>query len=166
MTMKHMTRFILVCSTALAVILSTGNVAFAQQPQDEIRRILTDEYKQAEQAGDVDAKMRLYMADAVLLPPDGDAAVGYQAVRAWHHAAYARASSQLSTAVDEVQMFGNWAFARGSWSGTITPKAGGDPKQESGKFMVLFRRQPDGGSWRIAREIWNAQDQPASANLK
>jgi uncharacterized protein (TIGR02246 family) len=159
-----MTRFILVCGATLAVILSTGTTAFAQQ--DEIRRILTEEYKQADQAGNVDAKMRLYMADAVLLPAEGEAVVGYQAVRTWHHAAYARASSQLSTTVDEVQMFGNWAFARGSWSGTITPKAGGEPKQETGKFMVLLRRLPDGGSWRIAREIWNAQEQTAAADLK
>ena len=162
--MKQMTRLILVCSATLAMFLSTGSAAFAQQ--DEIRRILTEDYKQADQAGDVDAKMRLYGADAVLLPAEGEPVVGFQAVRTWHVAEYARAASQLSTTVDEVQMFGNWAFARGSWSGTMTPKAGGDAKQETGKFLVLFRRLPDGGSWRIAREIWNGQEQPATGDLK
>lgn len=161
--MKHMTRFILV--TSLALLVSTASSAFAQQ--DDIRRLLVDEYSQAETTGNVDAKMRLYMADAVLLPAEGEAAVGYQAVREWHHAAYARSStSQLSMTVDEVQTFANWAFARGSWSGTITSKTGGGPKEEAGKFLVVLRRQPDGGSWRIVREIRNANPLATATDLK
>jgi uncharacterized protein (TIGR02246 family) len=157
-----MTRINRVLTTAIAVLLLTGTAAFAQQ--DAVRRVLTDEYVKAESAGSVDAKMRLYMADAVLLPVDGQAVVGYQAIRNWHQGAYERAAVQLTPTVDEVQMLGDWAFARGSWTGTTTPKAGGEPRRESGKFVILMRRLPDGGSWRIAREMWNAQ--PASADLR
>jgi uncharacterized protein (TIGR02246 family) len=161
--MRYITRLAFVFLAALSLNLVTPRAAFAQQ--DEIRRLLTEQYGKAEQAGNVDAKMRLYMADAVLMPPDGTSAiVGYQAVRTWHQTAYARMSSQLSTIVDEVQMLGDWAFVRGSWSGTITPKTGGDARQEAGKFVIMLRRQPDGGSWRIAREMWNAQ--PASGDSK
>jgi uncharacterized protein (TIGR02246 family) len=160
--MKHMTRFIVV--TSLALLVATAGTAFAQQ--DDIRRLLVDEYTQAETSGNVEAKMRLYMADAVLLPPDGDAVVGYQAVREWHQAVYARSSmKQLSTTVDEVQTFSNWAFARGSWSGTIA-STGGQSKEEAGKFLVLLRRQPDGGSWRIVREIRNANPNATTGDLK
>jgi uncharacterized protein (TIGR02246 family) len=160
--MKHMTRFIVV--TSLALLVATAGTAFAQQ--DDIRRLLVDEYTQAETSGNVEAKMRLYMADAVLLPADGDAVVGYQAVREWHQAAYARSSmKQLSTTVDEVQTFSNWAFARGSWSGTIA-STGGQSKEEAGKFLVVLRRQPDGGSWRIVREIRNANPNATTADLK
>jgi uncharacterized protein (TIGR02246 family) len=161
--MAHMTRFVVV--TSLAVLVATAGNAFAQQ--DDIRRLLVDDYTQAETAGNVDAKMRLYMADAVLLPADGDAVVGYQAVREWHEAAYARtAMTQLATTVDEVQMFSNWAFARGSWSGTIASKTGAQSKEEAGKFIVLLRRQPDGGSWRIVREIRNGKAHASTADLK
>ena len=161
--MKHMTRLVVI--TSLALLLASAGSAFAQQ--DDIRRILVDEYTQAETSGNVDAKMRLYMADVVLLPVGGDAVVGYQAVREWHESLYARAStSQLSTSVDEVQTFGNWAFARGSWSGTIAAKTGGGAREEAGKFLVLLRRQPDGGSWRIVREIRNANPNGTAADLK
>ena len=154
--MRNITQFAFVFLAALALNLFTGTAAFAQQ--DEIRRLLTEQYDKADESGNVDAKMRLYMADAVLMPPDGTAVVGYQAVRNWHQAAYAgRTSSQLSPTVDEVTMLGDWAFVRGSWTGTITPKAGSGPKQEAGKFVILLRRLPDGGSWRIAREMWNAR---------
>ena len=157
-----MTRFIFV--TSLALLLSTASSAVAQQ--DDIRRLLVDEYTQAETSGNVDAKMRLYMADAVLLPAEGDAVVGYQAVREWHQSMYARSStSQLSWSVDEVQTFANWAFARGSWSGTVASKTGGVAKDEGGKFLVVLRRQPDGGSWRIVREIRNGSAS-AAADLK
>jgi uncharacterized protein (TIGR02246 family) len=160
--MTHMTRFIFV--TSLALLLSSASSAVAQQ--DDIRRLLVDEYTQAETSGNVDAKMRLYMADAVLLPAEGDAVVGYQAVREWHQSMYARSStSQLSWSVDEVQTFANWAFARGSWSGTVAPKTGGVAKDEGGKFLVVLRRQPDGGSWRIVREIRNGSAS-AAADLK
>jgi uncharacterized protein (TIGR02246 family) len=161
--MKHMTRSIVL--TSLALLVATAGSAFAQQ--DDIRRLLVDEYTQAETSGNVDAKMRLYLADAVLLPADSDAVVGYQAVREWHQAVYARRSiSQLSTTVDEVQTFSNWAFARGSWTGTIASKTGGEPTQEAGKFLVVLRRQPDGGSWRIVREIRNANPHATTADLK
>jgi uncharacterized protein (TIGR02246 family) len=160
--MRNITRLAFVFLAALSLNLLIGTAAFAQQ--DEIRRLLTEQYEKADASGNVDLKMRLYMADAVLMPPDGTAVVGYQAVRNWHQAAYARTSSQLSPTVDEVTMLGDWAFARGSWTGTITPKAGGEAKHETGKFVILLRRLPDGGSWRIAREMWNAQ--PSGADSK
>jgi uncharacterized protein (TIGR02246 family) len=162
-----MNRLFLVFGLAVSVVLLTGSTALAQQQsQDEIRRLLVEQYEKADEAGNVDAKMRLYMPDAVLMPPDGTAIVGYQAVRTWHQETYARTSSQLSSKVDEVQMLGDWAFARGSWSGAITPKAGGAAKQEAGRFVILLRRLPDGGSWRIAREMWNAQPASSTGDLK
>ena len=138
-----------------AALLLTAGAASAQQ--DDVRRVLVDEYARADKAGSVDAKMRLYMADAVLLPPDGQAVVGYQAIRTWHQGAYERSSTQLTPTIDEVQMLGDWAFARGSWTGIVTPKSGGEARRENGRFVVLLRRLPDGGSWRIAREMWNVQ---------
>ena len=160
--MRNITRLAFVFLAALSLNLLAATAAFAQQ--DEIRRLLTEQYEKADASGNVDLKMRLYMADAVLMPPDGTAIVGYQAVRNWHQATYARTASQLSPTVDEVTMLGDWAFARGSWTGTITPKAGGEAKHETGKFVILLRRLPDGGSWRIAREMWNAQ--PSAADSK
>ena len=159
--MRYITRLAFVFLAALTLNLVSANTAFAQH--DEIRRLLTEQYDKADESGNVDAKMRLYMPDAVLMPPDGTAIVGYQAVRNWHQQAYARTASQLSPTVDEVQMLGDWAFVRGSWTGTMTPKAGGEPRHEMGKFAILLRRLPDGGSWRIAREMWNAQPAPAES---
>ena len=56
--------------------------------------------------------------------------------------------------VDEVDVQGDLAFARGTWQVHQTPKAGGDEEVRSGKWMELFKRQAD-GSWKTWRWMWN-----------
>ena len=41
---------------------------------------------------------------------------------------------------------------------TLSPKAGGEPTKDSGKWLQIYRPQPN-GSWKIYLEIWNS-DQP------
>jgi uncharacterized protein (TIGR02246 family) len=146
-------------------LLLLAAVAMAQEgvpPQDAVRKVIA-EYDEADKAGDIGAKMRLYLSDAVLLPPEGPPVVGASAIRGWQEAQYQRASVQNTSTVDEVQVFGQWAFARGTWTGTVTPRTGGAPTRTSGKFLTVLRRLPDGGAWRIARDMWNAEPGAASA---
>lgn len=39
----------------------------------------------------------------------------------------------------------------------LTPKAGGKPMQDIGKFITIYERQPS-GAWRMARDIWNSDN--------
>ena len=41
---------------------------------------------------------------------------------------------------------------------TLTPKAGGEPTEDSGKWLGILKRQPN-GSWKVHRDIWNS-DKP------
>jgi ketosteroid isomerase-like protein len=43
---------------------------------------------------------------------------------------------------------------RARYEATITPRAGGAALQETGKHIVVYRRQAD-GSWKVLWEIWN-----------
>ena len=54
--------------------------------------------------------------------------------------------------VEEVRVFGDVAFIRGTWRNLSTPKAGGDAEEFSGKWLWICERQPD-GQWKIARHI-------------
>lgn len=54
-------------------------------------------------------------------------------------------------------MVGDWAFERGSYKITLTPKGGGEPIQDIGKYITIYERQP-GGTWGMARDIWNSND--------
>lgn len=46
--------------------------------------------------------------------------------------------------IEHTEFAKNWAFVRGSWSGTIVPAAGGTPSLTSAKWMVVAKRQADG----------------------
>jgi ketosteroid isomerase-like protein len=66
--------------------------------------------------------------------------------------------AEFSLAPDEVQPAGaDWVFERDSYTITLTPKAGGDPIRDVGKYITLYQRQADGG-WLMARDIWNSNN--------
>jgi uncharacterized protein (TIGR02246 family) len=130
------------------------HVAWTQE--DAIRRLVAEDYDNAMAAGDVSAKMRLYTADAVLMPPEGPAISGQEAIRHWHEVLFKKGTSPGASKVDEIQVFGEWGFARGTFSGTVTLRAGEPPNRVSEKWLVIVRRQGD-GSWKIARDIWTQE---------
>ena len=66
--------------------------------------------------------------------------------------------AKFSLAPEEVQIAGSdWAFERGTYEITLTPKAGGQPMQDAGKYITVYRRQPD-DIWAMARDIWNSSN--------
>jgi ketosteroid isomerase-like protein len=74
---------------------------------------------------------------------------------------YDIAAMQQSATVDEVVVYGDHAHALGTWALTPPATAGSDIKGASGKWLVIYKRQPD-GAWQTWRWIWN-QPTPAAA---
>ena len=68
--------------------------------------------------------------------------------------AFARAEN-LTQKVEEVEVAGDWAWARASYSLRLVPASGGEPLTETGKYLAVFKRQPD-GSWKTHRSCFNA----------
>ena len=138
---------------AFAVFVFIPTLSHAQADA-AIRRLPIEDWCSAEAARDMQAKMRLFTSDAVLMPPGEPNVIGQQAIRAWHEKVWMGTKYQCSGMLDEVQVFGDWALARGTFSGVET-QASGAQRRETGKFLNMIRRQAD-GSWKIARAIWNA----------
>ena len=139
----------------VAIVLLLSGPAFAQSADETaIRKLPIDDWCTAEAARDLDAKMSLFTADAVLMVPGGEKLVGQQAIRAWHETAWQGHTHECSGTIDEVQVQGDWAFVRGTFTGVKTPTSGGTPTQDSGQFINISQRQAD-DSWKLARVIWN-----------
>ena len=140
----------------LTIIGTLGIVSVSAQSADEtaIRKLPIEDWCSAEKSRDLDAKTRLFTEDAVLMVPGGQTIVGQQAIRAWHEAAWQKNAYECSGTVDEVQVHGDWGFARGTFSGVLTPTGDGTPTKNSGQFINIAQRQAD-GSWKLARIIWN-----------
>jgi uncharacterized protein (TIGR02246 family) len=109
--------------------------------------------------GDVNAWVAAFTDDGVQMPPNAPANLGSESIRAWSHAFLALFRAEFALVVDEVQVAGDWAFERGTYTITLTPKAGGEPMQDIGKYITIYERQP-GGACGMACDIWNSNNPP------
>ena len=132
---------------------------------------LRDKAVAAENAGDAAAVAALWTDNGVYMPAHAPAAEGKAAIQAAYQAQYDQFTVQLTVTSHEVEVAGPWAFNRGAYSSTMTPKAPPEapakgkakakkqaepqPIQDKGKWLVIMQRQQD-GSWKIARLIFNS----------
>jgi uncharacterized protein (TIGR02246 family) len=109
-------------------------------------------------AGDADAWGACFTPDAVQMPPNYPANVGADAIRGWSGGMLAAFRAEFSLSPEEVQPAGtDWAFERGTYAITLTPRAGGDAIRDAGKYITLYQQQAD-GAWLMARDIWNSNN--------
>ena len=105
---------------------------------------------------DPDAWVACFAPDAAQMPPNEPPNIGADNIRAWSRGMLAAFRAEFSLDIDEVELASNdWAFERGTYTIALTPKAGGSPIRDTGKYITLYRRQAD-DSWLIARDIWNS----------
>ena len=120
---------------------------------------LRDEFIALDNAGDAAGLASLYTNDAVLMPPNQAAVTGNQAIESWFQTTFDQFTTEFTVASEELEVVGDWAFDWGAYMTALTPRAGGEPTEDRGKYIVILRKQVD-GSWRIAHDIWNS-DNPA-----
>ena len=109
--------------------------------------------------GDVNAWVAAFTADGVQMPPNAPANFGRESIRTWSQGFLALFRAEFALSVDEVQVAGDWAFERGTYTIILTPKAGCEPMQEMGKYITIYEREL-GGAWGMARDIWNSNNPP------
>lgn len=104
--------------------------------------------------------MSVYADDVISLPPNQPALVGRAAVQAMWEETLTDFAIEVSVNVEEVEVAGGWAFERGTFNMKLSPRAGGEPIADTGKYLDVLRQQAD-GSWKYARVSWNSS-QPAT----
>jgi len=93
-----------------------------------------------------------FTEDAVFLPPNTTAKEGRAAIEAWGRAFPPFTDFRLDPV--EVTGVGDLAYVRGRYSISILVP-GGPPVADSGKYIEVWRRQPD-ATWKISRDIFNS----------
>lgn len=122
----------------------------------------TADTEAAENAGSVE-RMRAHLAeDVVMMAPDMPAVVGAAAVAEAMGGFFDSFAMEIDYESEEIGVVGDLGFDRGTFSQTLTPKAGGPAIAGTGKYLWIYRRSPD-GTWKQSRVIWNSSDpaQPA-----
>jgi uncharacterized protein (TIGR02246 family) len=116
-------------------------------------------YSSSLNSGDIDAWIALWTDDGIQMPPNSPPVVGKDQIRERNKGVLDQFSFDIGITNEEVGVAGDWAYARGTYTASLTPKNGGEAIFIDGKYMTIFGRQPD-GSWKIHRDIFNSNLPP------
>ena len=135
-------------AASIAAPLSSADEAAIRQSAQDFAR--------AAVANDADAMANLYTEDAVVMFPNEPAIVGKDAIRTRFAA---DTTLVLTLQVSGVEGRGDLAYSRGTYTQKIQPTGEGDPIDDTGKWVVVQRRQAD-GSWLVIADIFNSDLPP------
>ena len=106
-------------------------------------------------AGDLDRWISLWTDDGIQMPPDTPARVGKEEIRVGMKTAFDQFILNMVITNKELRQSGDLGFARGTYTESLVPKAGGDREEYDGKYLTILERQAD-GSWKVARDCFNS----------
>jgi ketosteroid isomerase-like protein len=135
----------------------------AEQPMTEaelVGQLLLD-WDNAVNSGDSAQTAALYADGGVMMPPDAPAMVGREAIQSHLDTMHAVGKLTVKDSLLGSHKSDDAIGAHGTWTIDIAP-AEGDPMQDSGRWIGMWKLQAD-GSWKIARNIWNSDRLPADA---
>ena len=152
----------------LTLLAGFGCQPASQQPDPEAKAAamaadraaidkLRSDYQSAFNSNDASAAAAHFTESAVSMPPNEEALSGRQAITDHMVAMFEGMSAELTISSEEVEVAGDWAFDRGSFTMKMTPKGDGEPVEDKGKYLVISQKETD-GSWKIAREVWNSDN--------
>lgn len=123
-------------------------------------KAMTSAWTQASNAGDATALAELYADNAVRIKENAPSDVGKDAILSGLRTYYDMYSAKEADVVEDAQVVGDFAFARGTYANKATPKVPGVAViDDKGKWVSIYRRQP-GGSWKMVADIWNTDLPP------
>ena len=127
----------------------------------EAIRSWCDQLMASVKAGDVEGTIALQAENVVYMPQNEPAVIGTNNARLWEQAAMKNFNQQEILKLNEIEVVGDWAFVRGDYTYLAIPKQGGQPIQDKGKFIDIFRRMST-GVWKCTHTIWNSDVRSSS----
>ena len=122
---------------------------------DSIQQLIEDEFA-AGNAGDTEALLSLRTHGAVEMFPGEPTLVGKDAIRSEWGQGTDVIEQFTDRSVDDIQLVGDWALVRFSFTHTVAPANGGTANASRCRGLWVIRRQPD-DSWKIHWEMVNSE---------
>ena len=121
-----------------------------------IEKLLEEEFAAAN-AGDTEALLDLRTDEIVEMLPGEPPLIGKDEIRiAWNQETDIIEHFK-NPSIEDIEFVGDWAFARFSYTQTLTPVTGGDAIVRKGQGLLILQRQPD-SSWKIHWEMVNTRE--------
>ena len=113
-----------------------------------------DAYVAAMNAEDWTGVAGSFTDDAVRIPPHEEPHRGRAAIERWLSGIDELVSYELTR--DALDGAGGLAYVRGRYAITMRPVGAPGPISDTGDFLEVWRREPD-GVWRVVEAIWNTR---------
>jgi uncharacterized protein (TIGR02246 family) len=157
-------------TTLVAFVLGAASVAAQQGVQGEDPGIakLRAAYQAAAGSQDAAAIAKLYAEDGVEMPPNAPAAKGRAAIEAYHKGfAQQWMMHGMTISPRSLHVFNNdTAYEVGSYKQSLMAQKGGGMFDDSGKYIVLLKKDAASGNWLITHSIYNSDNPPPGAPAK
>ena len=114
-------------------------------------RALVATWLEASAAGDLDRVLELMDDDVIFLGAGRPPMRGKAAFRDASRAMDGKSRLSGRAEVQEVRVFGDWAYCWNQLNVTITPILGGEPTRLAGPALSILRKRAD-GRWVIVRD--------------
>ncbi len=122
---------------------------------------LIDEFETSFNVGDMEKLVsQFYAEEAVSFPFDQPMLRGKAEILSWFKKQGEPGTFQLDYVVENVHVDGDLAYMYGTSSGTVTPKANGEPLGVKAKWMAVCKRQVD-GSWKVVADSYHRSHSPS-----
>jgi ketosteroid isomerase-like protein/quercetin dioxygenase-like cupin family protein len=143
------------------VALSVAGCGRSVDVEQERMALLEADRQWSQAATDLDLFMSYYTSDATSYPPGMPALVGPDAIRKTFTEMYSVPGFSLSWTADkaEVSASGDVGYTTGTYDLTM----GG--VKDSGKYITLWRKQPE-GTWKVTADIFNSNLPPGGPSAQ
>ncbi|MFM8533774.1 MAG: YybH family protein [Acidimicrobiia bacterium] len=99
----------------------------------------------------------VWALDGTLMPPHHPAVSGRDAITQYFIALFNRGRFAFKFTHSSIDLNGHVAIEHVQYTATFFPAGGGAPRNDKGKGLHVFRRQPAEG-WQLEMDIWNTDD--------
>lgn len=120
---------------------------------------LMNQYGAALNAGDLELWISLWAENGIQMPPNAPAVIGKEQIRAKFESIFPVFIFNMIVTTKEVRTAGDLAFARGTYTLSLTPREEGEIINIDGKYLSILERQAD-GSWKFSRDCFNNNAPP------
>lgn len=125
--------------------------------QQQIEAVLS-QYERSLNTKDTPTIVTLYTQDGVFMPQHSPAQVGIEAVEGAYKAVFQMLSLDVTFTIHEIEVVGDYAFARTSSKGTPVLLAENLRSDEFNNELFVFRKEND--TWKIARYLFATANPP------
>ncbi len=104
---------------------------------------LSRAFDEASTSGNIDKLVSFFTDNSIRIPANRAPIIGKEAIRDDFQQYFDQYTAEDNSEAIDVKVCGDHAFARGTWTSTVTIKATGKSLKSNGNWVTLNQKQPD-----------------------